>query len=90
MNEDWHKSSYSGYNGDCVQARFRKSSFCQNGECVEAGWHKSSYSANGNCAEVADGCGEVHVRDSKDPGGPVLTFTRAEWEEFTTGIRARA
>ena len=21
MNEDWHKSSYSGYNGDCLQAR---------------------------------------------------------------------
>lgn len=21
MNEDWHKSSYSGYNGDCIEVR---------------------------------------------------------------------
>ena len=38
-------------------------------------WVKSSYSfANGNCVEVAALPGAVAVRDSKDPGGPVLTF----------------
>lgn len=33
--DTWIKSSYSGYNGDCVQVAWRKSSRCQNGECVE-------------------------------------------------------
>lgn len=72
MTEDWSTSSYSGYNGDCVQARFRK----------------SSHSANGNCTEVRMADGRVQVRDSKNPAGPVLTFTRDEWEAFTAGIRA--
>jgi hypothetical protein len=52
-------------------------------------WVKSSHSyANGNCVEVA--ClpdGSVGVRDSKDPGGPVLTVTPAQWAAFTTGVR---
>lgn len=28
------------------------------------------------------------VRDSKDPTGPALTFTAAEWSAFTAGVRA--
>ena len=49
-------------------------------------WVKSSYSAhNGNCVEVADDCGQIHVRDSKDPGGPVLVFTPGEWRTFLRG-----
>jgi hypothetical protein len=31
--------------------------------------------------------GSVGVRDSKDPGGPVLVFTPAEWDAFTGGVR---
>ena len=27
------------------------------------------------------------VRDSKDPDGPVLTFSRAEWRSFTTALK---
>lgn len=51
-------------------------------------WRKSSYSATGNCVEVADLPGGAKaVRDSKDPDGPVLRFTRAEWEAFTAGVR---
>ncbi|GAA2093012.1 hypothetical protein GCM10009759_19140 [Kitasatospora saccharophila] len=50
-----------------------------------ARWRKSSYS-NGNggdCVEVDDACpGRVH--DSKDPGGPVLTFAPATWAAFVT------
>jgi hypothetical protein len=29
----------------------------------------------------------VAVRDSKDPDGPRLIFTPAEWETFTAGVR---
>jgi len=31
--------------------------------------------------------GIVAVRDSKNRQGPVLTFTPAEWQEFTAGVR---
>ncbi|MGH3795144.1 MAG: DUF397 domain-containing protein [Pseudonocardiaceae bacterium] len=54
-------------------------------------WRKASYS-NGNggaCVEVADvDGGHCAVRDSKDPAGPVLTFTPGEWTAFTAGVRA--
>lgn len=51
-------------------------------------WRKSEHSAyNGNCAEVRIADGMVQVRDSKDPGGPVLAFTPAEWARFLAGCR---
>jgi Domain of unknown function (DUF397) len=52
-------------------------------------WKKSSLSGStGNCVEVArNRPGIVAVRDSKDPHGPKLIFTPAEWEAFTVGIR---
>jgi hypothetical protein len=55
------------------------------------GWRKSSFSNSGgpNCVEVAQlARGEVGVRDSKDPAGPVLVFTRAEWSAFVRGVHA--
>jgi hypothetical protein len=53
-------------------------------------WRKSSYSSDdGNCVEVADlPGGACAVRDSKQPTGPVLTFTATEWAAFTAGVRA--
>ncbi|HXS64356.1 MAG TPA: DUF397 domain-containing protein [Streptosporangiaceae bacterium] len=54
-------------------------------------WHKSGYSSNGgdSCVEVAFNLpGIVAVRDSKDSGGPILSFTEAEWIVFTTGVRS--
>ena len=56
---------------------------------MDAPWVKSSFSfANGNCVEVAELPGDsVGIRDSRDPGGPVLRFTRAEWAAFLGGAR---
>ena len=53
-------------------------------EQMNAPWIRSSFSfANGNCVEVAELPGDsVGIRDSRDPGGPVLSFTRAEWAAF--------
>jgi len=54
-------------------------------------WRKSSGShgdLQGNCVEVAAlPGGGVAFRDSKAPGGPVLSFTPAEWAAFTDGVR---
>lgn len=56
---------------------------------MNAPWVRSSFSfANGNCVEVASlPGGSVGIRDSRDPGGPVLRFTRAEWAAFLGGTR---
>lgn len=68
----WRKSSYSGTNG----------------HCVEVAWNKSSHSfSDGNCVETATGCGWVHVRDSKNPDGPLLTFSPQAWAAFTAGVK---
>ncbi|HEY3718307.1 MAG TPA: DUF397 domain-containing protein [Jatrophihabitantaceae bacterium] len=51
-------------------------------------WRKAARS-NGSsaCVEVAfPPDGTVAVRDSKDPSGPVLTFTAAEWDAFAAGM----
>ncbi len=47
-------------------------------------WFKSSHSgtSGGECVEVAVTPGTVHVRDSKDQRGPVLSFTADEWAAF--------
>jgi len=29
----------------------------------------------------------IMLRDPKDPGGPTLVFTPAEWEAFVAGVR---
>jgi hypothetical protein len=52
-------------------------------------WIKSSLSyCNSNCVEVASlPHGDIGVRDSKDPSGPVLRFTPGEWRAFLGGAR---
>lgn len=70
---EWFKSSYSGSEG---------------GACLEVAyaWRKSSYSGSdgGECVEVATHPAAVHVRDSKNPDGPLLTLTPATWSSFVT------
>lgn len=53
-------------------------------------WRKSSYSSpqGGNCVEVAEVGDGRAVRDSKNPAGPALRFTAAEWSAFTAGVCA--
>jgi hypothetical protein len=74
----WFKSSYSGSDaGDCVEIAYH--------------WQKSSYSNDegGACVEVAAHPGAIHVRDSKDPEGPALTFGPAAWAAFAAFAAAQ-
>ena len=59
-------------------------------ELAGATWFKSTRSSGGGgqCVEVAQlDDGRRAVRDSKNPTGPVLIFTPAEWAAFTAGVR---
>jgi len=52
-------------------------------------WRKSSASnPSGNCVEVtALADGTVAVRNSRQPDGPALVYTRAEVAAFLAGVR---
>lgn len=51
-------------------------------------WRKSSRSNSngGACVEVATLSDRVMVRDSKDPRGPVLAVSPAEWRAFLADL----
>jgi len=56
-------------------------------------WFTSSYSNNGGqCIEVATNLvasrGVVPVRDSKNPGGPVLALPASAFASFVTSVKA--
>jgi hypothetical protein len=51
-------------------------------------WRKAQSSiGNGACIEVTWLNGMVAVRNSRDPGGPVLMYTAAEWRAFVDGVK---
>lgn len=55
----------------------------------EVEFYKSSFSSSNNgCVEVGFDGPWVYVRDSKDQGGPVHKYTRAEWTAFLAGAKA--
>jgi len=49
----------------------------------------SSFSGTGNCVEVMVTPAGTWVRDTKDRGGPVLRFTRAEFAAWAEGVATR-
>ncbi len=54
-----------------------------------ARWRKASYSnGQGSCVEVGHSGPAVAVRDTKDPGGPALAFSRKGWQAFTRHVKA--
>lgn len=59
-----------------------------NNDLSVATWFKSSRSTSTkDCVEVAFLDDGVGVRDSKNPTGPALLFTPAEWSSFTTSVQ---
>jgi len=53
-------------------------------------WRKAAAStSNGACVELAPGIsGAVYLRDSKDPQGAVLMFSRKEIAAFLNGAKS--
>ncbi|GHH69997.1 hypothetical protein GCM10017673_21180 [Streptosporangium violaceochromogenes] len=83
----WRKSSRSGSGQNCVEVGV---------------WHRSTLegAGAGKRSETALGgdfwAGAAYgtdvdllflVRDSKDPDGPMLTFSPCEWDAFLKGIK---
>lgn len=67
----WRTSSYSGTQGNCV----------------EAAWRKSSYSGTqGSCVEAAHLSTSVGVRDTKDRDGGTLSLPTAAWRSLGTSV----
>ncbi|WP_280276517.1 DUF397 domain-containing protein [Nocardia wallacei] len=60
------------------------------GRPSDLSWRKSTFSnPSGNCVEVADlANGLVAVRNSRDPEGAVLVYTRPEIDAFLGGAKS--
>lgn len=56
--------------------------------CDHLIWRQSSLCGSGSCVEVAGEPAIVHMRDSEDPTGPRLTFSRTRWAEFIAETKA--
>jgi len=56
---------------------------------LAATWRKSRRSnSSGSCVEVAElADGHVAIRNSRDPAGPALIYTRAEMAAFLAGAK---
>lgn len=83
LDERWRKATRSA-ESNCVEVRKVDIMI------LDEQWRKATRSNNnGACAEVrrdSDGDG-VQIRDSKNPTGPVLTFTAKEWDAFLDGAK---
>jgi hypothetical protein len=53
-------------------------------------WRKATRSwANSDCVEIGQLAGDVvGVRDSRNPGGPVISFDAGQWKAFLAEVRA--
>ncbi|MFD6155399.1 DUF397 domain-containing protein [Nocardia sp. NPDC060256] len=58
-----------------------------NVDLAGAAWRKAGEGEGKDSVEVALlADGHVGLRDGKNPDGPVLVFTPAEWAAFTAGV----
>jgi hypothetical protein len=53
----------------------------------ELSWRVASRCDAGTCVRIAQNGDVVLIGDSKNPDGPVLAYSRAEWRTFAEGIK---
>lgn len=70
----WRKSRHCGASNTCIEV---------------AEWRTASArcGANTGCVEVGAATAAVAVRDSTDPGGPMLVLTPAAWAGLVSMVR---
>ncbi len=57
------------------------------GYAARVEWRRATACADHTCVEVGHDGADVLVRDSKNPDGPVLRFTAAEFDAFIDGAK---
>jgi len=58
---------------------------------LTANWSKSTKSnGSDSCVEARIHAGNVQIRDSKDPSGPVLTFDASAYLAFLTTVKTNS
>jgi hypothetical protein len=57
-------------------------------EPVDQRWRTSSRSGGENCVEASFGEARAGVRDSKNPGGPLIATSPAAFSSFIHTLRA--
>ncbi len=64
------------------------SKYIEDASSLPLTWLKSRRSGNaGSCVEIASAGPAVFIRDSKNPTGPALVFTREEWDAALGGAK---
>lgn len=53
----------------------------------ELNWRVAQSCNGGACIQVASYGEQIVIGDSKNPRGPILSYTRSEWHAFVDGIR---
>lgn len=53
----------------------------------ELSWRVARHCEVGSCVRIAQKDDLILIGDSKDPDGPVLAYSRAEWRTFAEGIK---
>jgi hypothetical protein len=53
----------------------------------EFNWLVAQNCNGGTCIRVATHEEQIVIGDSKNPRGPVLTYSRSEWAAFVDGVR---
>ncbi len=56
-------------------------------EFSQVSWRVAQLCNGGACVRIAQSGDLVLVGDSKNPGGPVLAYSRDEWRAFVEGVR---
>lgn len=55
---------------------------------ISSDWRRSPYCDTNACVEAKKVGEDIALRDSKNPDGPVLVFSKSEWDAFVLGVNA--